>query len=175
MQLQKTGKQICVIPIFPAPWQQKQQYQKVRNSFLQDRQRGICVCVCRGALIGSAATSMLLLTQPKWTMCAIHTRNFYRRLIATAVGHERKKHKKEKRECCRENSFPASIFRGYAVWPWDNIHCWLRWRKTSTGIGDQCSLLPHFSSRFPTWKTKSLDLNANDKFWELKVTCETAH
>lgn len=26
---------------FQGPWQQKQQYQKVRNSFLQDRQRGI--------------------------------------------------------------------------------------------------------------------------------------
>lgn len=28
-------------PRFQGPWQQKQQYQKVRNSFLQDRKRGI--------------------------------------------------------------------------------------------------------------------------------------
>lgn len=35
---------------FQAPWQQKQQYQKVRNSFLQDRRGGTA-----GTLIGSVA------------------------------------------------------------------------------------------------------------------------
>lgn len=59
-----------------------------------------------GTLIGSAAVSLLLLTQPRWTMCAIRTRNFYSQLIATLVGYERKWHEKN-RERCRQNSFPV--------------------------------------------------------------------
>lgn len=63
------------------------------------------MCVWGGALIGSAATSMLLLTQPKWTMCAIEMRNFYGRLIATSVGCERKKHKKKREGTAERTPF----------------------------------------------------------------------
>lgn len=48
-----------------------------------------------GTLIGSAAVSLLLLTQLRWTMCTIRTRNFYSQLIATLVGYERKWHEKQ--------------------------------------------------------------------------------
>lgn len=37
-----------------------------------------------GTLIGSAAAS-LLLTQPRWTMCAVRTRNFYSQFFAPRV------------------------------------------------------------------------------------------
>lgn len=71
-------------PRLQGPWQQKQQYQKVRNSFLQDKREGDA----GGTLIGSAAVSLLLLTQPRWRMCYVWTRNFYSQLFAPLVGHE---------------------------------------------------------------------------------------
>lgn len=124
VQLQKTSKHMSVIHRFQGACQQKQQYQKARNSFLQDRQRG--------TLIGSAAVS-LLLTQPRWTMCTVWTENFF---WANSLHHwlnmkdfkkENERQKREENRVLETNSFPVSLWSGHPVLSYDNVHYLLKW------------------------------------------------
>lgn len=59
-----------------------------------------------GTLIGSAAVLLLLLTQLRWTMCAIGSLDFYSRLIATARTKRRTKTRR-----CRGQIFSPSQYQ----------------------------------------------------------------
>ncbi len=86
-----------------------------------------------GTLIGSAAVSLLLLTQTKMDNVCHLNKEFNSQLSATLDGHDgldRENERDPKKQGVLETDcFHVSLREGHPVLPYDNIICLLRWTE----------------------------------------------